>query len=229
MYEKTFAGLTLFVTVDSADDLPEFSQNVTPHADNTLFAVDCAHSPVYIMSCEAKTEILSYFVTVMGANRKGTAVGGMTASVPLTPGHIGVAGVKVLTSLSPQPSPPFAGGANFDFAVASPSTIQEQGCLNYPTACPGLTPEQAAYNTMGVFFYGTPYAAYFGETVGAARLNYLELDYTDIQYAQRTLCPAVTTTSLGKTSLQDLINRASRDLLITTTASRDPLPPPTCP
>jgi hypothetical protein len=107
--------------------------------------------------------------------------------------------------------------------------MQQQGCPNYPTVCPGLTPEQAAYNTMAVFFYGTPYAAYFGSPVGPARLQTLALDYTDIQYAQQNPCPAVTTTALGKTSLQDLLNRASRDLLFTTATLRDPLPPPTCP
>jgi hypothetical protein len=228
MYEKTFAGVTLFLVPDAENDLPEFSQNVTPHADNTLFAVDCSQSPKYIMSCEAKTEILSYFVTVTGANRKATQVGGMTAGSPATPGSLGVPGVKVLTSLTPAPSPPFSGGADFDFAVSSASLIQQQGCPNYPTACPGLTPEQAAYNTMAVFFYGTPSAAYFGAPVGPGRLQTLALDYTDIQYAQQNPCPPVTTTPLGKTSLQDLLNRASRDLLFTTATLRDPLPPPTC-
>ena len=37
------------------------------------------------MSCEAKTEILSYFVAVTGPNEKATRVGGMTA---LTPGDL---------------------------------------------------------------------------------------------------------------------------------------------
>jgi len=144
------------------------------------------------------------------------------------PGKIGVAGIKVLTSLSPAPSPPFTGGADFDFAVTSANLIQEQGCPNYPTACPGLTPEQAAYNTMAVFFYGTPSAAYFGVPVGNAPVQTLALDYPDIQYAQQNPCPPVTTTSLGKTSLQDLLNRASHDLLFPPTTLREPLPPPTC-
>ena len=228
MYEKVFAGITLFLVPDAETDLPEFSQNVTPHADNTLFAVDCVHSPVYIMSCEAKTEILSYFVTLNGANRKATQVGGMTAGSPPTPGHIGVPGLKVLTSLSPAPSPPFTGGADFDFPVTDTTLLQQQGCPNYPTSCPGLTPEQAAYNTMAVFFYGTPSAAYFGSPVGSSHLQTLALDMADIVYAQQNPCPPVSTTTLGKTSLQDLLNRASRDLLFTTATLRDPLPAATC-
>ena len=102
-YESIFSGVTLFIGADAGDDFPNFSQTVTPHADNTLFAVDCSNSPkTEIMSCEAKTEILSYFVTVTGLNGKGTQVGGMTASSAVTIGNIGVQGVKVLTALSPR-------------------------------------------------------------------------------------------------------------------------------
>ena len=69
-YESIFSGVTLFIGADAGDDFPNFSQTVTPHADNTLFAVDCSNSPkTEIMSCEAKTEILSYFVTVTRSQR----------------------------------------------------------------------------------------------------------------------------------------------------------------
>src|SRR5579863_4976325 len=109
-YESIFSGVTLFIGADAGDDFPNFSQTVTPHPDNTLFAQDCSNSPkTEIMSCEAKTEVLSYFVTVAGSNEKGTQVGGMTASSPEAIGNIGVQGVKVLTALSPS----FVGGAEF--------------------------------------------------------------------------------------------------------------------
>src|SRR5262249_3252866 len=78
-YENIFTGVTLFLGPDTGKDLPEFSDSVTPHNDNTLFAQDCATSK-NPMSCEAKTEILSYFVRVAGPNGKATQVGGMTAS-----------------------------------------------------------------------------------------------------------------------------------------------------
>ena len=175
------------------------------------------------MSCEAKTEILSYFVTVTGSNQKGTQVGGMTASSPLTPGNIGVAGIKVLTALSP----PFWGGAEFDFPVSGGS-LQAEGCASSSGNCPGLTVEQGAYNVMTVFFTGTPVAAFYGGTVGTAPIQYLEVSYIDLLYAQATLCPASPSPTLGNTSLHDLYARASHDLfamagLVTS------LPPPTCP
>ena len=211
-YESIFSGVTLFIGADAGNDFPNFSQTVTPHADNTLFAVDCSNSPkTEIMSCEAKTEILSYFVTVTGLNGKGTQVGGMTASSPATIGNIGVQGVKVLTALSPSPSPPFIGGAEFDFPVSGAS-LQAEGCPDPSGNCPGLSVEEGAYNVMTVFFTGTPAAAFYGGTVGTAPIQYLEVSYVDLQYALANACPATPSPSLGYMSLQDLYARASRDI-----------------
>jgi hypothetical protein len=142
-YESIFSGVTLFIGADSGNDFPNFSQTVTRHADNTLFAVDCSNSPkTEIMSCEAKTEILSYFVTVTGLNGKGTQVGGMTASSAATIGNIGVQGVKVLTGLTPAPSPPFIwrGGIRFSsFRVIPPGRrlSRSQRQLPGPIGCGG--------------------------------------------------------------------------------------------
>ena len=99
--ESIFTGLTLFLGPDAGHDFPTFGlTSVTPHADNTLFAVECSSTvKAQLVSCEAKTEILSYFVTVTASNVKGTQVGGMTASSQSTNGNIGVPGVKALTSL----------------------------------------------------------------------------------------------------------------------------------
>jgi uncharacterized protein (TIGR03437 family) len=211
-YESIFSGVTLFIGADAGDDFPNFSQTVTPHADNTLFAVDCSNSPkTEIMSCEAKTEVLSYFVTVTGLNGKGTQVGGMTASSAVTFGNIGVQGVKVLTALSPPPSPPFIGGAEFDFPVSG-SSLQGEGCPDPSGNCPGLSVVEGAYNVMTVFFTGTPAAAFYGGTVGTAPIQYLEVSYLDLQYALSNACPATPSPTLGYMSLQDLYVRASRDI-----------------
>jgi uncharacterized protein (TIGR03437 family) len=211
-YESIFSGVTLFIGADAGDDFPNFSQTVTPHADNTLFAVDCSNSPkTEIMSCEAKTEVLSYFVTVTGLNGKGTQVGGMTASSAVTFGNIGVQGVKVLTALSPPPSPPFIGGAEFDFPVSG-SSLQGEGCPDPSGNCPGLSVVEGAYNVMTVFFTGTPAAAFYGGTVGTAPIQYLEVSYLDLQYALANACPATPSPTLGYISLQDLYARASRDI-----------------
>lgn len=211
-YESVFSGITLFIGADAGDDFPNFNQTVTPHADNTLFSVDCSNSPkTEIMSCEAKTEVLSYFVTVTGLNGKGTQVGGMTASSPVKIGNIGVQGVKVLTALSPPPSPPFIGGAEFDFPVSG-SSLEGEGCPNPSGNCPGLTVEEGAYNVMTVFFTGTPAAAFYGGTVGTAPIQYLEVSYLDVQYALSNPCPPTPSPTLGYMSLQDLYARASRDI-----------------
>ena len=226
-YESIFSGITLFIGADAGDDFPNFSQTVTPHADNTLFVVDCSNSPrTEIMSCEAKTEVLSYFVTVTGLNGKGTQVGGMTASSPVTIGNIGVQGVKVLTALSPPPSPPFIGGAEFDFPVSG-LDLEGEGCPLPSGNCPGLSVAEGAYNVLAVFFTGTPAAAFYGGTVGTAPIQYLEVSYLDLQYALSNACPATPSPTLGYMSLQDLYARASRDIFAMANKA-EPLPAPTC-
>lgn len=227
--ESIFSGVTLFLSADAGNDYPSFSQNVTPHSDNTLFAQDCAAiQPPEAMSCEAKTEILSYFLTATGPNGKGTQVGGMTASSLETPGDIGIAGVKLLTGMTPPPAVPFVGGAEFDKEVSSPATIQEQGCPDGNSDCAGLTVEEAAYNTMADFFYGTPVAGFYGSAVGSAPIQYLEVPFQDLQYAQSNACPATPSPFLGNVSLQDLFARASRDLFSMANQTTN-LPLATCP
>jgi len=210
-----FTGVTLFLGPDAGQDFPTFGlTSVTPHADNTLFAVDCSSTvKAQVVSCEAKTEILSYFLTVTGSNVKGTQVGGMTASSPMTPGNIGVPGVKILTSLMPPPAIPLVGGAEFDHPISLSNTIQETGCPDGNSDCVGLTIEEAAYNVLTVFFNGTPAAGFYGGTVGTAPIQYLDIALPDLQYAQATACPSVTSSFLANTSLQDLYARANRDLL----------------
>lgn len=209
-YNSIFSGVTIFLGPDAGDDFPNFSQTITPHTDNTLFAVDCANTPKsQLMSCEAKTEILSYFVTVTGLNGKGTQVGGMTASSAMTIGNIGIQGVKVLTALSGATR--FVGGAEFDIPVSGSDLVQE-GCPDPSGNCPNLSVVEGAYNVLTVFFTGTPAASFYGGTVGTAPIQYLEVSYLDVQYALANACPPTPSPSLGNISLQDLYARASRDL-----------------
>ncbi len=240
-YEAIFSDITIFSNPDAADDFPEQPYPVVVHHDNTLYAVDCSTDTGEQMSCEAKTEILSYFVAVKGRNKKATQVGGMTAGSNINTGDIGVPGVKVLTSLTPEPRPPILGGAEFDLAVSSPSMIQQQGCPNYspknpnPADCKYLTPEQAAYNTFTVFFDATPYAADFGGSssippIENAPIQYVEVDFQDLQYAQdpanacQTYLPGMTK---APPSLQDYYNLASYDLYVMA-GKPATLPPSTC-
>jgi hypothetical protein len=224
-YEQIFSGVTLFLSPDSGGDLPELPSVIH---DIALFNVDCSTSN-QPLSCGAKTEVLSYFISARGPNEKATQDGGMTASRSLKTGDIGIPGLKVLTAMEPAS---FLGGAEFDFAVSDPTTVEEQGCPSYPTLCMPfgllITPEEAAYHVLTVFFNGTQAAARYGGTPGTEPIQYLELDYTDIQYAQKNPCPTLPTTLTGAPSLQDLLNWASHDLFAIAGQSIA-LPPSTCP
>ncbi len=224
-YERIFSGITLFISPDAGNDMPEFSESRPPHSDNFLFGVDCASINNEVMSCEAKTDVISYFVRAEGPNRKSTQVGGMTAGSLKTPGDIGIAGVKVVTALPP---PAFLiGGAEFDFALSDSNTFQQQGCPKYPANCGNLTIELGAYNTLTVFFYGTPVAAFYGGAVGAAPIQYLGVDYTDVIYAEQNPCAPSPNTAINGMSLQDLLNQASHDLFAMA-GEKKPVPPLTC-
>lgn len=192
------------------------------------------------MSCEAKTEILSYFVGAWGRNEKSSQVGGMRAGSDIYTGNIGVPGLKVLTSLTPRPRPPILGGADFDFQVSVPGSMLQQGCPNYsannpdPKDCKNLDPETAAYNTFTVFFDGTPAAGDFGGSsiippIDNAPIQYVEVDWVDVQYAQdpKHQCQTFADGTTGPPSLQDWYNLASYDLF-TMAGKAATLPPTTC-
>ena len=217
-YEKVFHDITLVLTPDSGSDLPDFSHDVAPAPGNKLYPSDCAASiadktpgtALYddLMSCEAKTEVLSYFVGATGTNGKATKVGGMTASSPTTltatasaptPGDIGIPGTKLLTDLSPTPSPPIGAGAEFDFPVSG-NKIDEEGCPLANSYAP--TVRQAAYNVLKVFFDYTSDAQSFGGTPGAGHVDFLGVPYPDVVYAEGHPCA----------DLQDLLDTASEDL-----------------
>jgi uncharacterized protein (TIGR03437 family) len=80
---------------------------------------------------------------------------------------------------------------------------------------------------MTVFFTSTPAAAFYGGTVGNAPIQYLEVSYLDLQYALSNPCPATSSPTLGYLSLQDLYNRASRDIFAIANQTVT-LPAPTC-
>jgi hypothetical protein len=239
-YELIFHGITLVISPDDGDALPELSTSVAVHADNFLYDVDCSKSD-YPVSCEAKTDILSYFAQARGDNEKSSQVGGMTAGSNIKTGNIGVPGIKVLTSYAPPLHPPFLGGAEFDFQVSFAGQLQQQGCPDYsksdpnPADCANLTPEQGAYNTFTVFFDATPDAADFGGSSSIppildAPIQYVEVDYVDVEYAEKpahacqTFLPSMTQ---GPPSLQDIYNQASYDLF-TMAGKSATLPPTTC-
>jgi hypothetical protein len=123
-----------------------------------------------------------------------------------------------------------------------PPSCSVQGCIPVaciPQAClaPGVTqadlasfktfknvpvsdlisPEQAEYNVLNVYFDGTAVASFFGGTPGAAPLNYLQIYSPDILYASAHVnAPAQIVETGGASvamSAQDLLNLASQKLL----------------
>ncbi len=234
MYESIFSGVTLVLSPDAGSDLPELGDKVTSsNSSGWLFPKDCSDT-LYPISCQAKTEILSYFLTAGDRNAKATQVGGMRASSATCTGDIGLPGVKLLTSLSP----PLLGGAQFDHAVSGTKKQRyEVGCPPPPSSkctvkskpAPNckVNKEEAAYYVLANFFYGTPFAKYYGAEPGTAPMQWVEVDYVDIRYAQNHPHPTLPSTIPCNPSLQDLLNRASYDLF-TMAHQPPPVQKPNC-
>jgi len=240
-YETIFPGLTMIVSPDAGNYWPYQEDPAQPHADNTVYTnlQDCSRNAS--VSCEAKTDILSHLVAAQGANGKATRVGGMTASTDTNPGDIGITGVKLLTSAYPG----ILGGAEFNHPVSGRHHRQEVGCPSTAEDCTliDLTPEAAAYNVLAVFFDQTEAYPYYSEVLagstshkqplssGSRTIQYLEVPFLDVEYATENPCPPVPRNpTLGKRSLQDLLNHASYDFIVMNDPHLFPqLPPATCP
>jgi hypothetical protein len=227
-YESIFTGLTLVLTPDAGNDLPEFTNNSNPLPPFTspIYPVDCS-AAIYPRSCEAKVEITSYFIAAAGPNGKATLVGGLTASSDISVGDIGMSGVKLLTSLSPRVGPPaIFGGAEVDHPISGKQQQKQMtGCPTdtgpHPKRCPDLTPEEAEANVLYVFFYGTPAAVHFPQfTVSGdggnahGTVQFLWVPYLDILYATANKCLDKRKLALGDTSVQDQLDRALYYLLM---------------
>ena len=236
-YEGIFKNVTLFLSPDSGDKLPEFGRDEPPDDPGWLFTADCSTAADYPMSCKAKTDVLTYFLATEGGRQLATQVGGMTASSALTPeagnSGIGVGGVKVLTGPLSQ-SPPILGGAEFDKPVSTKNlaTREEQGCTSaerMAKECKGISPELAAYNTLRVFFYGTEFGHDYGwpkNTAATGPMQWLEIDYRDIVWAQTNDATANNGTPCNR-SLENLINGASW-YLFKMARQMPPVAPPSC-
>ena len=210
MYGKVFSGITLVASPDTGG-FPDFSTNFSIPSAFT------AYCPNPDMDCAAKTMILSHFIdpAVGDANAKSTQTGGMKAYLKPDE-NLGVIGVKRLSAMTASlaPSAQILGGEQYDHPFSTDA--MDEGC---PTkkCTDSISPEQAEYNVLKVFFDGTAVASFFGGTQGNASLNYLQDNYEDIQYAtEHTNAPTKIVESNGTTvsmTAQDLLNLASQKLL----------------
>ncbi|MFZ1043354.1 MAG: hypothetical protein WCA79_04515 [Anaerolineales bacterium] len=111
------------------------------------------------------------------------------------------------------PSAQILGGEQFDHPFSTDKL--DEGCLTAQQC--NISPEQAEYNVLKVFFDGTPAASSFGGTPGTAPINYLQADYEDVQYATAHVNAPVQIVQANGTTVmmtaQDLFNLASQKLL----------------
>jgi hypothetical protein len=215
MYALIFRGLTL--TIATGNGFPNFTPGVTNYPIPSLFVDDC---PQPDMTCWSESLVLSHFVdpTVGGSNAKATQTSGMEASRanPTQPPHnFGVASVRDLSQATAHfqsPAAQILGGAQFNTSFSN--APNDEGCL---TVCSGkISPEQAEYNVLYVYFYGTPVATFFGGVPGAAPLNYLQIYSDDILYAEANSKSPVDIVQIDGAPLvisaQDLMSLASQKL-----------------
>lgn len=212
MYGKIFSNLTLVATTGSG--LPNL--NKTGFTIPSAFSGDCNKPD---MDCAAETTILSHFMdpSVGGNNSKATQTSGMEAS-RANGFNLGVGSVKFLSQRTAELKPPSAqilGGAQFNKSFSNDAALE--GCTTKGGCANGITPEQAEYNVLNVFFDGTAVASSFGGTPGNAPLNYLQIYSPDIQYATAHINAPVQITQANGTTVmmtaQNLLNLASQKLL----------------
>jgi hypothetical protein len=186
-YGGIFSGLTL--VVNTGNGLPDVVSGDMPgeFPDPTVpfdFAADCKASPD--MDCQAETTILSYFAQaypVGGANAKATQTSGLEAAHE-GPGDLGIDGVRFLsqqTATPPAGTSQILGGAQVNSPVSRHPAQQASTFANI---------DQALYNALQDFFNYTAVApGYYCENEvqpglsGPAPLNYLQIYYQDVQYA----------------------------------------------
>jgi len=215
MYGQIFNGLTLVINPD-VGAFPDFGKNypAPPQTDTLYYKGDC---PDADMSCAATTMILFHFMDpgVDRADAKSNQTGGMKAFSAKK--DLGVNGVKLLSGMTANlgPASDILGGEQFDHPFSSDAS--DEGCPTNTCPANSISPEQAEYNVLRVFFDGTPDATDFGGTTGTTPLNYLQVSSEDIQYSTAHANDPAQIVQTNGTSVsmtaQDMLNLASQKLL----------------
>jgi hypothetical protein len=208
MYGKTFSGITLDIATGSG--LPKFPRPTScPSAHS-----DCASiCPDLNTDCLAESEILSYFAefSVGGSNAKAVQTDGMKGFGPsLADADLGVPAVKWLSQ-----NTWLVGGAQFAKSFSTFPVDEGWPTVDPPSGAK-LSPEQAAYNVLANFFSGTAVGPSYGQSMGAAPMNYLQIYGPDIQYANDTHSGAIVNENgvkLSDVKASDLLQTASTQLL----------------
>jgi hypothetical protein len=212
VYGQAFSNVTLAVT--TGNGLPNFTNSDgMPYTNNYTIPPGFAWPPgsvnpkdlADIMDASAESTVLAYFLDPRhgGNNAKAVQENGMTAMEISRPhlilggGDLGSYDVKWLAGSSPSGSATLPGTTNvisrvlggLQFDTSFSKDPQYEGC-NMTDGCtnagdPMISPEQAFYNALQVYFDGTSVGASYGtnDSSGAFPLNYVQIYSEDIIYA----------------------------------------------
>jgi hypothetical protein len=202
VFGAAFTNLTLCVTTGSG--LPNFLDAngvcYTNYAVPPGFAPDCADTNLaVIMDAAAEATILAYFADPQngGNNAKASQEDGLKAGEinlhPLGGGDLGSYGIKWLAQSTSTGSAPLPGTSNVVSRVLGGLQLnssvtanpRSEGC-NQPGGCPTnnpISPEQAIYNVLRVYFDGTTPGGSYGSISSNLPLNYLQIFSADVLYA----------------------------------------------
>jgi hypothetical protein len=205
LFGNAFSNLTL--TISTGSGLPNFLMPVSklPYTNNYSvppgFCADCADTnsdaPKHIMDCAAETTILAYFADPQhgGNNAKATQENGLGANGiflnPLGPADLDSYGIKWLASSTSNTLAQLPGTgsavsrvlAGLQFKDAFSVNPQAEGCNESGGCTNYISPEQAFYNVLQVYFDGTSVGGAYGVTPGDLSLNYMQVWYSDVFYA----------------------------------------------
>lgn len=235
LFGGAFSNLTLVVTTGSG--LPNFlDAHDKPDGNYSIplgFSPDCGSTnsgaEANIMDCAAETTILAYFADPRhgGRNAKAVQADGLRASGVHYKGDLGSHGIKWLAQATAGGPTPLAGTSNVvsrligglqvgDGAVITqnPDTV---GCPRLGGGCSNIFAEQAIYNVMASYFDGTLVGTNYGSdsTGGSAPLNYLQIYYDDVIYANTNGTGSLVVDGFGNTNLmtaQMLLTKASQEI-----------------
>lgn len=222
LYGGVFSNLTLVVTTGTG--LPNFlDTNGIPLGNYSVppgFTPDCAETNLArIMDCAAETTILAYFANPQhgGNNAKATQESGLGAVAihihPLGGGDLDAHGIKWLAQNTTSGSAPLPGTSNvvsrvlggLQFDNSFSMNPQTEGCPQLggcPTNDP-ISPEQAFYNVLQVYFDGTPAGSNYGIPPIVSSnlpLNYVQIYAADILYANTNSTGSLVMDGFGNAS-----------------------------
>lgn len=253
-YEKTFDHLTLILTPADGEGYVNFAPVQKGSA-----APEChAHDD---QSCEAVAQVVASFESYPATgqinhhNGKGVQVSGLVATLgTLDTADFDVSGLRMLGSATEDATPysQLVAGAQFDHPFSSTNKLyNKDGCFETDvcgeskgncTLPADRNFDEVAQNVFATVFHGTPASAasttLFGnfptDQVTGGPLNYLQVYYEDIQYAEQEECAGGSGSGhknlhcdMVTTSAQTMIEEANQWLYATASpgTSSAPVPP----